>query len=225
VTTGEGQRLRRKLDWVLPELAGATQMFLAHPRISDLYPEYLFSSQCIARASIPLMEAARGRALDMAEDDPIATPLAKYLEGHIIEEKGHDEWFLEDLEVLGWDRSTVLTRPPSSTVASMVGAQYYWVLHYHPVALLGFLTALESHPPTRPLIDELITRTGHNPKAFRTLIEHADLDPDHEEELNILLDGLKLTAEQSAVLGLSGMYSLHMTALSLGEIIDGLDDA
>jgi Iron-containing redox enzyme len=194
-------------------------MFLAHPRISDLYPEYLFSSQCIARASIPLMEAARGRALDMAEDDPIATPLAKYLEGHIIEEKGHDEWFLEDLEVLGWDRSTVLTRPPSSTVASMVGAQYYWVLHNHPVALLGFLTALESNPPSRSLIDELIARTGHPPKAFRTLIEHADLDPHHEEELYGLLDELLLTREQSTVLGLSAIHTLHMTAVSIEEIV------
>jgi heme oxygenase-like protein len=171
------------------------------------------------------MEATRDRALDMSEDDPVATPLAHYLEGHIVEEKDHDEWFLEDLEVLGWNRSTVLTRPPSSTVASMVGAQYYWVLHYHPVALLGFLTALESHPPSRPLIDELISRTGHSPKAFRTLIAHADLDPNHEAELNSLLDGLKLTPEQSAVLGLSGMHSLHMTALSVAEIVDGWDDS
>jgi hypothetical protein len=31
--------------------------------------------------------------------------------------------------------------------------------------------------------------------------------------------------EARHVLGLSGMYSLHMTALSIGEIVDGLDDA
>lgn len=154
--------------------------------------------------------------------DPVSMPLAAYLEKHIMEEKDHDEWFLEDLEVLGWDRSTILSRPPSSTVAALVGAQYYWVLHYHPVALLGFLTSLESHPPTRELIDELIVRTGHSPRAFRTLIEHADLDPHHEKELYELIDALPLTREQSEVLGLSGMHTLHLVSLSLDEIIEGL---
>lgn len=196
-----------------------TRTFLAHPRITDLYPEYLFSSHCIARASIPLMQTARERALAIGKGDPVGVALATYLEGHMVEEMGHDEWFLEDLEMLGWDRHSVLARPPSATVASLVGAQYYWILHYHPVALLGFLTALESHPPSRSLIDELIARTGHPPKAFRTLIEHADLDPHHEKELYGLLDDLSLTPEQSAVLGLSGIHTLHMTAVSIEDIV------
>jgi hypothetical protein len=195
---------------------------MAHPRLEDFYPEYLFSSHCMARASVPLMEAARDRALSLSDGDPVSGALASYLEKHIVEEKDHDEWFLEDLEVLGWDRATILTRPPSSTVAALVGAQYYWVLHYHPVALLGFLTALESHPPARSLIDELIARTAYSAKAFRTLIEHADLDPHHEQELYQLLDGLPLTQEQSEVLGLSAMHTLHMVSLTLMEILEGL---
>lgn len=105
----------------------------------------------------------------------------------------------------------------------MVGTQYYWALHYHPVALLGFLTALESNPPTRELIDELISRTEHSPKAFRTLLEHADLDQAHGEKLDQLLDGLSLTPDQSTVLGLSAMHSVHMEALSLEEILEGAE--
>jgi hypothetical protein len=197
---------------------------MAHPRLVDFYPEYLFTSHCIARASVPLMETARDRALDIADGDPVAGPLASYLEKHILEEKDHDEWFLEDLESLGWERSSVLTRPPSATVAALVGAQYYWVLHHHPVALLGFLTALESNPPAKALIDEIISRTGFSPRAFRTVIEHADLDPHHETELYDLLDSLALTWQQSEVLGLSAMHSLHMVSLTLDEIIEGLDD-
>lgn len=199
-----------------------TQIFLASPRISDLYVEYLISSHWIARASIPLMQTTRDRALSMENDDPVGTALARYLEGHIVEEMGHDEWFLEDLEVLGCDRAAVLARPPSATVASLVGAQYYWVHHYHPVALLGFLTALESHPPSRSLIDELISRTGHPPEAFRTLIEHADLDPHHAEELDDLLNELPLTPEQSSIVGLSAIHTLHMTAVSIEEIVGHL---
>ena len=220
IAVPESTRLRRKLDLVLPELAGVTQRFLASPRISDLYVEYLISSHWIARASIPLMQTARERAMSIGIKDPVGAALAPYLEGHIVEEMGHDEWFLEDLDVLGWNRAAVLTQPPSATVASLVGAQYYWVLHYHPVALLGFLTALESHPPSRPLIDELISRTGHPPEAFRTLIEHADLDPHHEAELYGLLNDLPLTAEQSSIIGLSGIHTLHMTAVSVQDILE-----
>jgi hypothetical protein len=221
----QGELLRRKLALVLPELAGVTQRFLADPRISDLYSEYLFSSHCIARASIPLMQATRDRALASGKQDPIGAALTTYLTEHIVEEMDHDEWFLQDLAVLGWDRSTVLARPPSATVAAMVGAQYYWVLHYHPVALLGFLTALESHPPSRSMIDELISKTGHPPKAFRTLTLHADLDPHHEEELYRLLDGLSLTSEQSTVLGLSAIHTLHLSAVSIEEIVNRFEES
>jgi hypothetical protein len=216
---GEAERLREKLDFVLPELVGATASFLVHPRISELYPEYLFGCYCLARASVPLMEATRQKALNMAEEDDVCAALAPYLEEHIVEEKGHDEWFLEDLEVLAWDRGTVLGRLPSTSLATSVGAQYYWSLHYHPVAILGFLIALEGHPPTSALIDQLIKRTGHDRRAFRTLIEHADLDPHHGEELNRLLDDLPLTPNQSTVIGLSALHTLHMEAVTLGEIL------
>jgi hypothetical protein len=96
VKTGEADRLRRKLDLVLPELVGVSREVMTHPRLADFYPEYLFTSHCIARASVPLMEAARDRALTMV-GDPVSAALASYLEKHIVEEKGHDEWFLEDL--------------------------------------------------------------------------------------------------------------------------------
>jgi hypothetical protein len=32
---------------------------------------------------------------------------------------------------------------PSANVAALVGAQYYWILHHHPVALLGYMATLE----------------------------------------------------------------------------------
>jgi Iron-containing redox enzyme len=222
VKTGEAERLQRSLDLVVPELVGATATFLAHPRIADLYPEFLFGCYCLARASVPLMETTRQTALSMAADDEVCAALAPYLEEHILEETGHDEWFLEDLGVLGMNRDAILSRPPSATLASAVGSQYYWALHYHPVAILGFLIALEGNPPSTELIDQLRKKTGHDPRAFRTLIEHAELDPHHGEELNRLLDELSLTRDQSTVVGLSALQTLHLEAVSLVEIIGSL---
>ncbi|HEV8421031.1 MAG TPA: iron-containing redox enzyme family protein [Actinomycetota bacterium] len=225
VATTEGERLRWKIDFVFPEYVGAIRKLVTHPRIADLYPEFLFTLHCIMRAGVPLMEAALGKAQAAAGSDPVSATLATYLAKHIPEERGHDEWLLQDMEFLGQDRSAILARPPSPTLASLVGAQYYWILHYHPVALMGFLAPLETHPPTTELIEELIERTGLSPRAFRTLALHAELDPEHGDEINQLLDDLALTAEQSEVLALSAMYTVHMLARATDEAIEQFEQS
>ena len=59
-----------------------------------------------------------------------------------------------------------VARMPSPTVAALVGSQYYWIFHYHPVALLGFVALfVEGHPPTPQLIEVLNERTGFPPRG------------------------------------------------------------
>ena len=99
-----------------------------------------------------------------------------------------------------------------------MGAQYYWVLHYHPVTLLAWIGLLEGYPPPPALIDELRARTGYGAEAFRTLAAHAELDIGHGDELFALLDELPLTAEQSTAIGLNAMSSVHLLAKALDEI-------
>jgi hypothetical protein len=101
-----------------------------------------------------------------------------------------------------------------------VGAQYYWIFHYHPVALLGYIGLLEGYPPTIDTIDELMMSTGYSAKAFRTLRKHAELDPGHGEELDAVLDTLPLTKEHMVVMGLSAMYSVDMLRCAYDEILD-----
>jgi len=224
-TTGvpatESDRLRRKIELLLPELSRAGRRFVDHPRVRDLYPEYLVHMHWIVRASVPLMEAGRAQGSTIAASDATAARLAVYFEEHIEEELRHDEWLLEDLEALGWDRTTVLERVPSPTVAGVVGAQYYWIFHYHPVALLGYSMLLEGYPPGPEDVDLLITKTGYGPDAFRTMRGHAELDPGHADELAATIDGLGLTPGQSAVLGLSAMSTAHGLARVLDELVDG----
>ena len=216
--TENAERLRLTLGLVFGELVRAGERLVNHRRIRDLYPEYLFMTHCVIRASVPLMETARERARSNASGDPVAAQLVDYLGEHIEEERDHDEWLLGDLEVIGVDRTAVLARPPSPTVASAVGAQYYWVLHYHPVALLGWIGLLEGYPPEMSMIDQLMARTRYGPDAFRTLRAHAGLDPHHGDELFETLDRLPLTAEQSAVIGLSAMSSVHLLAQAIDEL-------
>lgn len=214
----ESRLLRNKLELVLPALLSAGRRLFGHPQVRELYPEYLFMSHCIIRASVPLMETARDIALALPAD-PVARSVAEYFETHIEEERGHDEWLMEDLAVLGVGRDEVLTRSPSPAIAAFVGAQYYWIRHYHPVALLGYVMLLEGYPPVASEIDALQRRTGHPPAAFRTLSLHGELDPHHGEELDAVLDSLPLTDRQRIVLGLSGLSSVQHMTEAVEEII------
>ncbi len=172
------------------------------PRLPELYRDYLVASHGILCATIPLLQTARREA-----------------QTHIEEETGEDEWALRDLEVLGVERSTALAHVPSPNVARLVGAQYYWVLHVDPIAVLGYLAALERDPPSSDFIEELIRRTGHDRAAFRTLIAHAERDPEHADELDELLDHIELTGTQWELVSLSALSTVQMLARVLRELV------
>jgi hypothetical protein len=218
--TAASERIRARIELLIPALVRAGDRLIEHPRVRELYPEYLFMSHSVIRASVPLMEAALAKARTTAADDPVSAALAPYLEEHIDEERDHDEWLLGDLEVLGRDRREILARPPSPTVAALVGAQYYWIFHYHPVTLLGYVSLLEGYPPSTELIQRLIDATGYPGEAFRTMIAHAELDPGHRDELNELLDSLPLTPEQSVALGVSAIQTVDLFTRAIDELVD-----
>jgi hypothetical protein len=212
-------RLRRKIGLVIGPFAAACTELVAHPRIGELWPEYLIMQHAIIRATVPLTEAAAERARALPDDDPLAAPLAAYLDEHVGEELHHDEELLDDLESLGVDRATVLGRMPSPAVATLVGCQYYWLLHYHPLTFLGYIAFMEGSPPTPELVETLIARTGYAREAFHTFTEHAELDPGHRDHLDRILDSLPLTPEQEAVLAISATSTADLATRALAETL------
>ena len=111
VTYGERVPAGARSVWSCPRSWKRASGSARAPACVELYPEYLVTSHCIIRASVPLMEAGRERALALADDDPVAAALAPYYEHHIPEELSHhDDWLLDDLEVLGRERSDILSR-------------------------------------------------------------------------------------------------------------------
>jgi hypothetical protein len=117
-------RLRRKIDLVIQPFAASCRALVTHPRLAELWPAFLITQHAIIRATVPLTNAAATGAAAMAAVDPVAPGLARYLEEHVEEEQGHDDSLLDDLELIGVDRATVLGRMPSPAVASLVGCQY-----------------------------------------------------------------------------------------------------
>jgi hypothetical protein len=212
------RQLRAKIDLVLPLLTAAGRALINHPNFADLYPRYLFTLHCMTRATVPMMQVALDQARLLAPSDPVAAKMVPYLEKHIPEEM-HSHWVLEDLEALGYDRTAILRQLPSATVAALIGAQYYWIAHYHPVALFGYMEIAEGYPPTPEQVNAMIAATGYPAEAFRSLRRHAYLDLEHREELHAVLDSLPVLPEHAAVIGINALQSVELASRAIQEIV------
>lgn len=196
----------------------AIDAFWAHPCLREIFPEFLFTTYSLGRATVSLLETAAGAARSRWSSDPVAVCVADYCDMHMPEEAQHDEGVLGDLEVLGVSRESALRRIPSPTVAALVGAQYYWIQHVHPVALLGYLEVLEGEPPVAEFLEDVIQRTGLPRAAFRTYFQHAALDQKHRDDLHDALDHMPLAAEHSTMLGVSAFQTVALVRQIFDEL-------
>ena len=186
--------VRPALWLTFPAVRAAAHALWAAPRLRERYPAYLAVMHGLIRASVPLLETAAGRCRLLPADDPSAGPLAAYFGRHAEEERGHDDWLLEDLAVLGVRQPDgLLGDDLRDDVAALAGAQYYLIRHCHPACLLGYIAVLEGCPPDAAVTGALPALTGWPGAAFRTVAEHADLDAGHQRDLDALLDGLTLS--------------------------------
>jgi hypothetical protein len=192
--------------------------FWGRPELGHRVPSFLILMHQIVRASVPLMIAARSLARDRASGDAVCRLLEPYLSVHVQEERDHDEWLLQDLEAAGIARADVTARIPSPHVASLVGAQYYWIHHHHPVAIIGYMRVLEGNPPSAAHVHRLQQMSGLPAAALRTYRLHGDLDPDHLQELDLLLDSLPLSEAQELLIWISASHTARTLATCLEDL-------
>jgi hypothetical protein len=174
----------------------------------------------IVRSAVPLMDAALDQARQISAVDPVAAELVPYLTRHRKEEMGHDTWLLEDLHATGVDADRLVRRVPSPKIASLVGAQYYWLRHHHPVSLLGHMAAIEGYHPPVGFANYLRDLTGYPATAFRAIRRHETLDIHHKRDLYELIDTLPLTAEHEKLLGMSGLHTIGAGIDVLAELAE-----
>ena len=200
--------LRARLGLVQPALDAVTARLWRAAGLAARYRVYLEVMYDVTRSSVPLMRRAALRCTDSAErPDPVAAPLRRYLEAHAIEESGHDDWLREDLELLGGAARDETA--PAVAVARLVGPQYYWLEHYHPVTVLGYIAVMEATAP-RPGVLGRIAACAEVPEAaLRTVREHVELDTGHTDAAYRLLDTLPLTPGQTRAVALSALHTAH----------------
>ena len=208
-----------KIRFAEVRLVSASDLFWTHPDLANILPQFLIQLHRVMQSGISLMRAAKNCALSLP-DDPVAIRAAAYLEMHIEEEKDHDQWLLSDIETLGIDPVEVLRVTPLPAVVSLVGAQYFWMFHMHPVAIFGYLIVLEGYPPLVHQLEQIRQNTGLPATAFRCLKSHAEDDPDHIDTLNRTLDDMPLTPDQSKYLALSAFHTIDAVASILEELLE-----
>ncbi len=202
--------LRAVIDLVTPQMRqAATVMWAAEPA-AQRYRDWLCLSYDLVRATTPLLSEAMAECVRRG-----AHELAAYLADQIIDEFGHDRWLEQDWVATGSTLAALTERVPAPAAARLAGAQYYWLRHADPVALLGHIAVLEWLPPRAELVADLMRRTGFGAEAFRTLARHGDLDIAHGQRLDVLLATLPLTAAQHRLVTTSALA----TAEGLVEIM------
>ncbi|MEW1844646.1 iron-containing redox enzyme family protein [Nonomuraea angiospora] len=211
--TTPGTRLRALLDVLAPGLARASARMFSGDRVREAYLSWLEISYAMTRATVPLLRAALQES--RRRTDPVAPALASYYTAQIKDESGHSAWVVSDYAAAGGTPRNLRERPAAPAVARLVGAQYYWLRHEHPIALLGHIAVLEWYPPAGELARSLAGRTGLPGTAFKTITGHALLDAHHGDRLARLLDTGPISRRQESLLTHSALSSVR----GLGDVV------
>jgi hypothetical protein len=216
--TGRSSRLRATLALTRSRLTKVIREVWYHPRLGELYPEFLFASYGVTMASAPAMRMAADRCRELHADD-LREPLQAYYLEHAEEEQGHGEWLLADLQSLGISRDTVLRRLPYPSVAALVGSQYYWIRHVHPAAYLGYIAVLEA-PAEAEFLRDVSERAGIPLSSMSCHLRHAELDPAHVAEFDAALDAFPLTREQEELITVSAVTTIGHLEKVFADILE-----
>ncbi len=131
-------------DRLIAHTAAAREGFQAIPLIREvmgggatraMYLDFLAQAYHHVRHTFPLLASAAARTTDLSYQ--------KALLSYMNEERGHDEWILDDIRALGGDAEGVRDREAGAACRLMVAYSYYAVEHVSPYALLGSVHVLE----------------------------------------------------------------------------------
>ena len=201
------QRLRETLSLAQTGLTSLIHDVWFHPQLNELYPEFLFAMYGVTVASAPAMRIAAQLCAQAGSEDLLKQFLRAYYLEHASEEEDHGEWLLDDLNSLGVPRQCVLERIPYPSVAALVGSQYYWMEHVHPIAYLGFIAVLEA-PTQTDFLQGVSDRTGIPLASMSCHLRHAELDAGHVAEFDAMLDSLPLTLQHRDLITVSALTTI-----------------
>jgi pyrroloquinoline quinone (PQQ) biosynthesis protein C len=153
----------------------------------EVYLDFLSQAYHHVRQTAPLLTLAATRC--GPPDWLYQSALFKYVE----EERGHEEWILEDIGALGGAPEAVRAARPRLPCKLMVAYAYYVVDRISPYGLLGMVHVLEGMAVELAAqavssLHSSIAPAGDG--GFKYLTTHSDLDEDHSAFFAALIDKL-----------------------------------
>ncbi len=126
-----------------------------------------------------------------------------FLYDHMQEEKGHEEWVLNDLAVVGVDMEHARRYKASTNMLALNGYNYWVADRLNPVAVLGMLYALEVVAsvyggPMTAAIQESLLLEGDRGISF--ISSHAELDAQHMADLRVILNAVEDDATKHVII-------------------------
>jgi len=196
------------------EAVPGVHAMIHHGLAAPAYRAFLHDLYHIVWHFCPIMAAAAARCDDRYRN-------VRYeLYERIEEEKGHEAWVLEDIEVMGGDVVGARSNPPSAPVQAMIGFNYHAAERVHPCSVLGMLYMLEvvSSVYGGRVSDSIARAQGRSVEGggFRFLSSHSSMDQDHVAKLNLLLKTVEDRPAQDAIVN-STRVNFYQFGLMFGE--------
>jgi pyrroloquinoline quinone (PQQ) biosynthesis protein C len=149
-----------------------------------MYVDFLAQAYHHVKHTFPLLASAAARTTD--------APYQKALLSYMNEERGHDEWILDDIRAIGGDAEAVRNGRPGAACELMVAYSYYVIEHVSPFAILGSVHVLEamSVALAHAAANAIQAGLGVRQEAgFSYLSSHGTLDIQHVAFFRELVDG------------------------------------
>jgi len=139
-----------------------------------MYVDFLTQAYHHVKHTFPLLALAASRTSN--------TSYQKALLSYMNEERGHDEWILDDIRAIGGDAEGVRNGRPGAACELMVAYSYFAIEHVSPFALLGSVHVLEgmSVAFAQGAANAIQAALGaRQERGFSYLRSHGALDVEH----------------------------------------------
>ncbi|MEF1311823.1 iron-containing redox enzyme family protein [Vibrio mytili] len=189
-----------------PVIAEVQQGHISKP----MYIAFLTQAYHHVKHTVPLLMACGGRL--SAEYEWVRSAIAEYIE----EEKGHQEWILNDIEACGGDADAVRHNQrdgrAGQAIELMVSYLYHNIDRHNPLALFGMVWVLEgtSVGIGGQMAEKIQSTLNLPPSAMTYLVSHSVLDQDHLKFFESLMNKITDPLDQQVIIDSANMvFSLY----------------
>ena len=196
-------------DRIIEETAQSRQAYADLPLV-----KYILSDGMPREAYLELLEQlyhvvwhfcpAIATAAAHCRDDRRGLRYALY--HSIDEEKGHEEWVLNDVHAMGGDREAVRTGKPAPPIQALVGYNYYVSQYVNPTGILGMVHVMEEIAATfaSRAAGKIADSIGVPcTDGFSFMTSHGEMDKDHVDEFKVLVETITNPADVDALIDAS----------------------